>query len=84
LYVSAQQRHRPRLERFLMVTFRSASPDVEQPRSSQHLADDAELHADVKVSPARSPPPRNPALKLVQADEVAAAMGFKKPRRSIN
>ncbi len=40
-----------------MVAFRSASSDFEQPRSLQHLVDDAEQHADVKVKRALSPPP---------------------------
>lgn len=31
------------------ILFRSSEPDIEQPRSSHHLVDDAEKHADVKV-----------------------------------
>ena len=57
LHLQAPQHHRPQLERFFMVAFRSSSSDFEQPRSLQHLVDDAEQHADVKVKRVLSPPP---------------------------
>lgn len=57
LHMQALQHHRLQLERFFMVAFRSASSDFEQPRSLQHLVDDAEQHADVKVKRVLSPPP---------------------------
>jgi hypothetical protein len=36
-----------------MITFRSVGSDLDQPRTSQFLEDDAEKNADVKVAAAR-------------------------------
>jgi hypothetical protein len=36
-----------------MIAFRSLGSELEQPRTSQHLEDDAEKNADVKVLAAR-------------------------------